>query len=218
MTQPLDFAISLALLAIGGWMLWSLISIMLEVFFKNSQAAGSLFGKTSPLKQVAPKSPKKEPLPSLDKFDELVKADKPKKAFKELVSKLGLKSAPGFEDLSSEKEFHQVFLDRLLNLADSKKIRLDNIGNLESLLAQFADLNDQLAKASLSFKNLEKRRTASGKALPDWSKKDFKDRIRDIKTERNELSGKLAEELENTRKTLLSGKPQEKDEAAPTLH
>lgn len=201
-------------------MLWSLAKLIFAALRKNKPSRPGVSAKSSiPEKSASIAKPNKTSsrLSDLSKVDSLIEKGKPEKAFKELIAKLGLKTNPQFDSLDSESMFHQLFLDRILNLAEARNVRLTSLNKLEKNLSNFADINDQLLKATMSLKSLEKRRKGSGKTLPEWSKKDFKSRIRDIQTERKAAIQSLREGLENTKKELFTKKiEQSKD--SPTLH
>ncbi|MCB0322181.1 MAG: hypothetical protein KDD69_01375 [Bdellovibrionales bacterium] len=94
------------------------------------------------------------------------------------------------EGIQRIREHHQNFLSRCLLIAEEFGSRAENIAEVERLFIERAELQKLLLRADESFRSLKFRREQAGKHIPSWSKTDFEQRIKEIKSElkRNDMA------------------------------
>lgn len=81
------------------------------------------------------------------------------------------------------REHHQNVLTRCLIVSEELGNRAENLAEVERLFIQRSELQSLLIKAIESYRNLRERREQAGKDIPHWSKSDFEQRIKDIRSE-----------------------------------
>jgi hypothetical protein len=117
---------------------------------------------------------------SLERADAALQNNNYKGAVAELVK------APVFDALSSRsliqaaKDHNQNVLSRCVITAEALQTHLQDLGEVERLLLENAELQLLRLKAKESYRRLEARRADSKKKLPEWTKSDFKKREQEI--------------------------------------
>lgn len=87
------------------------------------------------------------------------------------------------KSVESVREHHQNVLTRCLIISEELGSRAENLAEVERLFIQRSELQTLLIKAGDSFRSLQERREQAGKDIPQWSKSDFEQRLKDIRAE-----------------------------------
>ena len=109
------------------------------------------------------------------------------------------------EYLTSARELNQDFLGRVILLSERLGARLSNLESLESLLVERTELLQLLFKARMSFETLLGKRETDGKALPQWSKDEFKRKEEEISLAVSNNMKALLSEINATISSLQQG-------------
>lgn len=181
-----SFLIALILLFIGGYLSLYFARLVFSPFFSWFRSGNKLF--------VFRKAELR-----IKKADELIEKKDYKKAVKELKKALILKlNNPNL--ISSVKEHHQNILSRALIIAEENDTRASHIAEVEQLFLARAELQLLYVNAKSAYSRMQNKRSEKGKALPSWSKEEFKRKRKDIE---KELMKNL-EDLENALDSLFS--------------
>ena len=183
--QPfVDFIIALFLAGIGcllvGYLLWVLVFALAH--FRNKGAGSIQYRRATKRVEVA---------------DKLMTENRHPEALQELRKAvlLGVFYNPNL--IEALKEHHQNILSRCLIISEESNSRIENIADVERLFLERTELLSLLSTAQESFGRITKRREMAGKSTPDWSKKDYKKRIGEIKKQLLDNQKKLREELKS---------------------
>ena len=115
--------------------------------------------------------------------DQLIEAKHFDLAIRELRRSL-LVDVTGTEKLLRElKDHHQNILSRCIVIAEQLGGHLDTLPDVEKLLIERTQLLSLLESTHHAFHNVTEKRTRAGKALPAWSKEEYKNRAAQVKSE-----------------------------------
>ena len=203
----MEFITAFLVLLLAVWLVWFLgsaffrgISTVLPGGSKSAKVEGS-----SPKKSSNPLLKQKK---RMDQAEILLEEKKYPETLKTLKNCFALELSPSRETLADIHEHNQEVLARFLELAEKQDVRIANISTLETLLNQRGESELELVKSEISYNKLKQRRSESGKDLPDWGKKEFKDKIKVLKEDRSKNLAKLKVELKKMYKQLSSVSPE----------
>jgi hypothetical protein len=81
------------------------------------------------------------------------------------------------------QEHNQAILNRCVQISDELNSRTDNLPLVERLMGERIELLHLLQKAVNSYASIREKRGELGKEIPEWSRSDFEQRIRQIREE-----------------------------------
>ena len=136
----------------------------------------------------------------LRKFDELVELEKWSEAVKELERGVVFDALSSRQLVSSIKEHHQNLLSRALQVAEHFSARAENIGAVERLFLERAELQMLTIKANEAYQRIQDKRESVGKDLPKWSQSDYLRKIKEV----NEQLSINKQELQKSLETKVS--------------
>lgn len=107
------------------------------------------------------------------------------------------------------QEHNQSILNRCLQIADELNSRTDNLPQVERLMNERAELLHLLVKAVNSYASIREKRGELGKEIPEWSRADFEQRIRQIREELRANFKNLSTAVEELFDSLTKAKKDE---------
>ncbi len=203
----MEFITAFLVLLLALWLVWFLGS----AFFRGISAVLPGASKST---KVETSSRKKSSNPLLKQKKRmgqavaLVEEQKYPEALKILKNCFALELSPNRETLADVHEHNQEVLAHFFELAEKRDVRIANISSLEALLNQRGECELELVKSEISYNKLKQRRSESGKDLPDWGKKEFRDKIKVLKEDRSKNLAELKIELKKMYKQLSSVSPE----------
>jgi len=81
------------------------------------------------------------------------------------------------------REHHQNILSRCVLIAEELHTRPANLADVERLMMERSELQLLFVRAMDSYSSLKNRRQKAGKEMPLWSRSDFEQRIKEIRSE-----------------------------------
>ena len=138
----------------------------------------------------------------LEQVDALLSNHRPLEALKLLKKAVYFDEIGAYKHISAIKEHHQNFLSRCLIIAEELDRRPRNIAEIEQLFLERSELQILQIRVTESYQNIRFRREKAGKGVPDWSKADFEQRLKQIKEELGRNKNSLTEELNELFKAL----------------
>lgn len=143
-------------------------------------------------------------LTKLDKIDSLIAAKKYKQAVKKLRRLVIYGAVRNPVVIDTLRAHHQHILSRCLIIADETGSHPDNIKTVEHLFMERSELQALYIKALDSYRMFRMRRKSAGKNIPDWGKKEFEERLQEIKKELKRNENSLKKEAATLFSSLLT--------------
>ena len=168
--SPVDLAIAILIAAIGLVVLF-VLCFLLFLPFKHllvAQRGQSTVKRASKLLKVV---------------DDLIEKKRANNAIPVLRRAVVLEEINAPAIIYALQEHNQAILNRCVVIADELNSRTDNLPQVERLMGERVELLQLLAKAVNSYSSIRERRGELGKEIPEWSRSDFEQRIRQIKEE-----------------------------------
>jgi hypothetical protein len=113
------------------------------------------------------------------------------------------------ELLELTKEHHQNVLSRCVVLAEEMDTHAANLAEVERLVLERTELQLLLLRARDSYASLKSRRERLGKDVPQWSKADFEQRLKEIQTALSNNRATLAAAFEKLFSSIESSPKQD---------
>ncbi len=132
----------------------------------------------------------------LKRIDQLLDAEQFDLAIREL-RRCVLVNISGSEKVLRElKSHHQNILSRCIVIAEQLGGKLDSLPDVERLLIERTQLLHLFDNTHQAFHKVTEKRVRAGKALPTWSKEEYRKRVKQVKSELKRNLGELEEAYE----------------------
>jgi len=202
----MELIVAILVFLLSVWLIWflgrSLLGQLSGLIRGNVSSGSKAPSSSKPLKALAKFSQK------LSESETLIESKNYPEALKLLKGCFALELTPDRSSLADIHEHNLEVLAQFFQMAEEQGVRINNISELENLLNQRGECELELVKSELSYQKLKQRRSESGKELPDWGKKEFKSKIKDLKQQRAKNLTELKTELKAMFKQLSSTTPE----------
>lgn len=179
--ELINFLFSIILILFSLWLIWFFIKSIFS-------SLGILKGESFDALKGAKKKPAIKPLSKaqakkLEEVEDLIDEKNAGAALSKLKGAFILdKKISANHQLVSLH--NRKALSALLRFSDLQKSKIENLSILEQLLTELEEFDEEYINTEKSFKSIQNKRTKSGKALPAWGKKEFKEKLKETKASR----------------------------------
>ena len=169
------FIIALTVGIIGSWLLYVLLKALLSPLLQliRLKRGEKSFKKTKS---------------QFSQFDNELEKGNYKKATVVLKKHFTIKIPKSTAEYSFLKQFYDEYLTKLLILSGEMNIKDSSQTTLESLVIERLELIEIYLKINAAYDNVKVKRKDANKPIPEWSKEEFENKIKNVKEElvRNE--------------------------------